>query len=147
MQKAVTSMRVGLAVAVAAMTAGCVEPAYVVPGPIQLQQYPPAVSYQSVPDYRPPIAGPIPLQPAPLVEPLPPPTPAPTVTEVPADDLGNAIPVQDMPTPTTDATTATPDPTDAPPVQTVRKAPTVGSGTNVPLEGFRPMHGQTRVTP
>ena len=157
MLRVVTSTRVALAIGVAALTAGCVAPATVIPGPIQLQQYPPAVSYQSTPDYRPAISGPIPLQPAPQIEPLPPATPAPAVTEVPATDLGGAIPVQDMPAPTAGAASATPgsdasdsdkpDPATAPPTQIVRKTPSTGPGNNVPLEGFRPMHGQTRVAP
>lgn len=161
MTTATTTMRRRLAIGAVSLVAaplltGCVEPAYVSPGPIQLQPYPPSVSYRSVPDYRPPVSAPIPLQAAPVVEPLPPPTPAPTVTEVPADDLGGAIPVQDMPPLASDAT-PNPAPTDStaadpaaapnPPPQIITKNRTTGSGANVPLEGFRPMHGQTRVTP
>ena len=146
----VTSRRVGWAVGLAAMTAGCVQPAYVAPGPIQLQPYPPAVSFRSEPEYRPPVSGPIPLQPAPLVEPLPPPIPAPTVTELPADDPTGVIPIQNMPTPTADSVGHTPDApavADAPAPQIVRRTPVSGPGNNVPLEGFRPMRGQTRPTP
>lgn len=149
-----TTMRRGLAIGavsllVAPILTGCVEPAYVSPGPIQLQPYPPSVSYRSVPDYRPPVSAPIPLQPPPVVEPLPPPTPAPSVTEVPGDDLGGAIPVQDMPPLATETTPMATDPATAPaaPPTVVTKTPKTGPGASVPLEGFRPMHGQTRVAP
>lgn len=144
-----TTVRISLAIGVASLVAGCVQPMYVQPGPVQLQGYPPSVSYQSSPSYRPSVGGPIPLQPPPIIQPLPPPITAPSATEVPESDLG-PIPVQDMPAPTSDtASPATPDPAVAAPAppEIVRKVPASGPGNNVPLEGFRPMKGQTRPTP
>ncbi len=147
------TVRVVLTAGVASLVAGCVEPVYLQPGPVQLQGYPPPMTYRSSPDYRPPIAGPIPLQPPPVIQPLPPvsPSPPPSASDVPDSDLG-PIPVQDMPKPTSDApadpapeTTATPPP--AAPPEVVRKVPASGPGNNVPLEGFRPMKGQTRPAP
>jgi hypothetical protein len=149
MQTLGAAVRIVLTIGVTSLVAGCVQPGYVQPGPIALQPYPPPVSYQSSPDYRPPISGPIPLQAAPLVQPLPPPTPAPAVTDLSTDGAG-PIPVQEMPplapdpaAPSTDAASA---PTQAAP-EAVRKIPASGPGNNVPLEGFRPMKGQTRPTP
>lgn len=143
------AVRIVLTIGVASLAAGCVQPGYVQPGPIMLQPYPPPVSYQSSPDYRPPVAGPIPLQAAPLVQPLPSPVPAPTVTEEPADNTG-PIPVQEMPALVPDAAPASSDAAAAPtppPPEIVRKTPASGPGNNVPLEGFRPMKGQTRPAP
>lgn len=155
MRVATTTVRIVLAAGVASLVAGCVQPFYVQPGPVQLQGYPPPVTYRSSPDYRPPIGGPIALQPPPVIQPLPPanPTLAPSVTEVPESDLG-PIPVQDMPTPTSDAAPSseatpgsTPTPAPAAPPEIVRKIPAGGPGNNVPLEGFRPMKGQTKPAP
>lgn len=130
------------------LLAGCVQQGYVPPPPIELLPYPPPVSYRTTPSYRPP-------GPAPLAEPLPPPSPLgePPYSDspAPADDTG-AIPIQQMPAPAPEPSAApqgetglTPTPaTAAPPVS---RPPTVGPGSNVPLEGFRPMHGQTRPAP
>ena len=149
MQTQGMAVKIVLTIGVASLAAGCVQPGYVQAGPFMLQPYPPPVSYQSSPDYRPPIAGPIPLQAAPPVQPLPPPTPAPTATDPSTDNTG-PIPVQDMPAPASDspapATDATPATVAAPP-EIIRKTPVSGPGNNVPLEGFRPMKGQTRPTP
>lgn len=148
-------VRTVLAMGTLSLLAGCVQPVYVQPGPVQLQGYPPPVSYRSNPDYRPPIGGPIALQPAPVIQPLPPAIPAlpPSVTEVPEGDLG-PIPVQDMPAPTSDAVRpaeatpeVTPTPSPSAPPEIIRKIPASGPGNNVPLEGFRPMKGQTRPAP
>lgn len=143
--------RLGGAIAVASLVSACVQPAYQMQGPVQLQQYPPAVSYDSSPNYRYPPSSPIPLQAAPLVDPLPPPARAPAVTETVPEDQSGAIPLTDMPPPSSDRNTSTTaetvaDPT-SPPPQVIRKAPSTTAGTNVPLEGFRPMHSQTRPTP
>ncbi len=151
MRQAKMMGRFGLSIGVASLAAGCVQPMYAPPGPIQLQSYPPPVYYRSIPDAREPMAAPIPLQPAPTIEPLPPPA-APSVTEVPSDDIGGAIPVQDMPPLATDTApvSAAPSPDGAPTAPATpafRKAPTTGAGSNVPLEGFRPMHSQTRPAP
>ncbi len=146
MQAPGSAVRMGLAIGVASLVAGCVQPSYVQPGPIQLQPYPPPVYYQSTPDYRPPVAGPIPLQSAPLVQPLPPPTPAPSVTEEPDDKTG-PIPVQDLPPLAPDKAPATTDAAPASPPPEIRKFPASGPGNNVPLEGFRPMKGTIRPTP
>lgn len=157
MRVARMTVRSVLIVGTASLVAGCVEPVYVQPGPVQLQGYPPPVTYRASPGYRPPIGGPIALQPPPIVEPLPPPSPVvtPSVTAVPETDLG-PIPVQDMPTPASDAPSTsgsssvpTPETTPAPAAapEVVRKIPASGPGNNVPLEGFRPMKGQTRPSP
>lgn len=144
MQAQDMAVRIVLTIGVALLVTGCVQPYYVQPGPIQLQPYPP-MSYQSSPDYRPPVAGPIPLQPPPLVEPLPAPVPAPSVTEEPTDT--GPIPMQDMPPPVPDTASSSPSTTPAPPAaapEVVSKTPTSRPGNNVPLEGFRPMKGQTK---
>ena len=153
MQVVSTTVRVAVMAGVASLVAGCVDPVYLQPGPVQLQGYPPPVMYRSSPDYRPPIGGPIPLQPPPVIQPLPPvsATPPPSTADIPDSDLG-PIPVQDMPKPTSDApadpapdSSPSPAPVAAPEV--VRKVPASGPGNNVPLEGFRPMKGQTRPAP
>lgn len=129
------------------LLAGCVQEAYVPPPPIELQSYPPPVTYRTSP-YRPPM-------PAPLAEPLPAPVPLtepPAATNAaPSDDSG-AIPLQQMPAPAPDSPASTqsdpsvtPMPTASAPV--MPRTPTAGPGSNVPLEGFRPMHGQTRPAP
>ena len=148
MQAQGAAVKVFLAIGVACLVAGCVQPGYVQPGPVQLQPYPPPVSYQSNPDYPPSYSGPIPLLAPPPVQPLPPPSPAPTTTEPPSDDSG-PIPVQDMPPPAPDpaAPAADTTPPAATPPAIVRNTPVSGPGANVPLEGFRPMKGQTRPTP
>ena len=157
MRVAKMTVRSVLVMGTASLVAGCVQPVYVQPGPVQLQGYPPPVTYRANPDYRPPIGGPIALQPPPIIQPLPPPSPVvtPSETAVPDSDLG-PIPVQDMPTPASDApstsgspSVATPEttPTPAAPPEVVRKIPASGPGNNVPLEGFRPMKGQTRPSP
>jgi hypothetical protein len=109
------------------------------------------VSYRTSPDYRAPVGGPIALQPPPIIQPLPPPvlTPPPSVTEVPESDLG-PIPVQDMPTPVSEApASTTPGSAAVPaaPPEIIRKIPASGPGNNIPLEGFRPMKGQTKPAP
>ncbi|MDT7952337.1 MAG: hypothetical protein RQ966_12610 [Acetobacteraceae bacterium] len=141
-----------LTLAAASLASGCVQPGYYMPGPNGLQPYPLLGGYRSGPDYRPPVAGPIPLQEAPVTrQPLPAEPPPAAATEPPADSAG-PIPVQDMPPPApatstspADATPAATAPTPTPEV--VRKVPTSGPGSNVPLEGFRPMKGQTRPAP
>ena len=144
-----TAVRIVWVAGVASLVAGCVQPSYVQPGPVQLQGYPPPVTYRTSPDYRPPLGGPIALQPPPVIQPLPPAslTPTPSVTEVPESDLG-PIPVQDMPAPASEAP-ASPPPavTPAAPPEIIRKIPASGPGNNVPLEGFRPMKGQTKPAP
>lgn len=129
-------------VATGFLLAGCVQQPYE-PPPIELQPYPPPISYRTAPDYRQP-------GPAPLAEPLPPPNPlgdtaSPSDT-LPPDDTG-AIPLQQMPAPVPDTTspdtTATPAATAPAPIQRTPNGP----GNAVPLEGFRPMHGQTRLSP
>lgn len=157
MQLAGMTVRSVLIMGTASLVTGCVQPVYLQPGPIQLQGYPPPVSYRASPDYRPPIGGPIALQPPPVIQPLPPASPAiiPGGSAIPDSDLG-PIPVQDMPTPTSDTpatsgstSVPTPEitPTPAAPPEIVRKIPASGPGNNVPLEGFRPMKGQTRPAP
>lgn len=139
-----TGVRTALVIGVGSLVAGCVQPVYMPPGPIQLQPYPPPASYQSTPDYRPPLE-PIPLQAPPVVQPLPPPDPS--ATDVLPDDSG-PIPVQDMPAPASDATAPAPPPTPAAAEpEVIPKASASGPGRNVPLEGFRPMKGQTRPAP
>ena len=145
------AVKIVVTIGVAALVAGCVEPGYYPPpGPVMLQPYPPPVTYQSTPDYRMPTGGPIPLQSAPVIQPLPPPAPVPSVTEDPVDTSG-PIPVQDMPAlapdPAAPATEPAAAPVATPAPEVVRKAPINGAGNNVPLEGFRPMKGQTRPTP
>ena len=132
--------------AAGALLAGCVQPAYVPPPPIQLQPYPPPVTYRIDPSERPPT-------PAPLAEPLPQPlSPAEAPTAPPSDDTG-AIPLQQMPPPApdtqapTDTSTAPATPPAEAPAPVVARTPTTGPGSNVPLEGFRPMHSQTRPAP
>jgi hypothetical protein len=135
-------MRIFVVPGAALLLTGCVQPAYPPPSPIELLPYPPPISYETTPSYRPP-------SPPPLAEPLPPPTDQTTGDQTPSDDTG-PIPLQDMPSP--DSTSTAPGPTQAdttapPPTPAVPTTPTAGPGSNVPLEGFRPMHGQSRPTP
>lgn len=146
MRAASMAVKIVSTIGVASLVAGCVQPTYVQPGPIMLQPYPPPVTYQSSPDYRPPVGAPIPLQPAPLIQPLPPPVAAPTVTDEPMDSTG-PIPVQDMPAPVPESAPSSNVAPAIPPPASVRKIPASGPGNNVPLEGFRPMKGQTRPSP
>ena len=138
-------MRVVVAFAAASLLAGCVQPAYLPAGPIQLQPYPPPVTYQTSPGYRPPLPPPAGFaypEPAPLDDPLTPPI----GETVPSDESG-PIPLQDMPASVPSAASASPAEPTATPAPAPQKPPTSGPGSNVPLEGFRPMRGQTRPTP
>lgn len=130
------------------LLAGCVQQGYVPPPPIELQAYPPPIPYRYDPSLRAP-------GPAPLAEPLPAPNslgePPAANDQAPTDDTG-AIPLQQMPAPAPDTptagqpgagTTLTP----AAPAPAVPATPAAGPGSNVPLEGFRPMHSQTRPAP
>ena len=142
-----------VAVAVAGiLLSGCVQRPYAPPPPIELQPYAPPLTYRTAPPYRAPF-------PSPLSDPLPAPVPfgePPAAGLSPNDDNG-PIPLQQMPAPSPDVAprqTATPELPSATPPETVRspapspaRTPTAGPGSNVPLEGFRPMHSQTRPTP
>ncbi len=125
------------------LLAGCVQQGYGPPAPIQLQPFGPAMPYSTVPSDRPPLA-----MPAPPTAAAPVPLDAPTTP--PAADDNGAIPLQDMPTPSAETPQASPAnarPPDAAPSPAVQRPPTTGPGSNVPLEGFRPMHSQTRPAP
>jgi hypothetical protein len=143
-------MRIFVALAATSLLAGCVQPTYA-PGPIDLQNYGALPAYRSAPAYREPLPPPVPMPlpdvgSAPTAEPLPPPTDL----GPPATDQTGPIPLQDMPQPVPDASSAASQsaaPQDAPHVTTAPKIPTSGPGSNVPLEGFRPMRGQTKPTP
>ena len=138
-------MRPVIALAAAALLAGCVQPAYMPPRPIELQTYPPPLSYQTSPTYRPPLPPPTPIplpDSGPLGQPLSPPDSA-TST---GDDTG-PIPLQQMPPPAAETRPSTNATTTAEPAPVAEKPSLSGPGSNVPLEGFRPMHGQTRPTP
>lgn len=139
-----------LALAAAALLAGCVQPAYYPPQPIELQPYPPPVPYQSGPVYRPalpPPAAPVYPEPAPLAEPLPPPDASLSTSPLPSDDTG-AIPLQEMPPLATDpAAVSTQAPASGQAAPVAQRPSTTGPGRNIPLEGFRPMRGQTRPAP
>ena len=129
----------------ALLLGGCVGPAYE-PGPYPLQYYQP-YRYESPPPagYR--------------TRPLPPPEPLPGARPEAAPEAApetGPIPLIEMPEPTPDQpqperpAEATPPPASsapgpAPVVQAPPPSP--GAGSNVPLEGFRPMRGQTRPTP
>lgn len=139
-------MKVLVALAAASLVAGCVQPVYT-PGPFELQNYG-ALPYRTAPAYREPLPPPVPMPlpdagPAPLAEPLPPPT----ATD-PAADASGPIPLQDMPQPVPEGSApAAAAPPDAAPAPVMQRMPTAGPGSNVPLEGFRPMRGQVRPTP
>lgn len=142
-------MRVFVALGSAALLAGCVQPTYA-PAPIDLQNYG-ALPYRPAPSYREPLPPPVPMPlpdvtPAPTGEPLAPPANA----EPPVTDEIGPIPLQEMPQPAPDASSPAAQsaaPQDAAPAALVHKTPTSGPGSNVPLEGFRPMRGQTKPTP
>lgn len=137
-------MRIVFVLGAAMLLAGCVQQPYPLP-PIELQPYPPPVSYQTSPAYRPP-------GPPPLAEPLPllnGQNPDQNPAENPDDQTG-PIPLQDMPAPGSETFTPTGGstvPPSAAALPSVPSTPTAGPGSNVPLEGFRPMHGQSRPTP
>lgn len=136
------------------LVAGCVQqaPMGYSPGPYPLQPYGAPVPYRYDPSYTAP--APYPLQstvPAPYQSPLPDaaPAPAPDSGSTDSGTGGGAIPLQDMPAPTTPAdaapsTTSSPASSDASPAP---RQPSSGPGSNIPLEGFRPMRGQTRPAP
>lgn len=142
-------MRILVALAAASLLAGCVQPTYT-PAPIDLQNYGALPPYNPAPAYREPLPPPVPM-PLPDVGPAPTAEPLPTPTDVrpPATDETGPIPLQEMPQPAPDASSAaigqaaTQNAAPAP----VMKNPTSGPGSNVPLEGFRPMRGQTKPTP
>ncbi len=141
-------MRIAI-LAAALLLAGCVEQGYQPPAPIQLQPYGPAIPYRTIPAYRPPLAEPAP---PPALAPVPMPLDAPAAPApvAPATiDSDGAIPLQDMPAPAADnpAAPVAARPQEAAPAPAVQRNPTSGPGSNVPLEGFRPMHSQTRPTP
>ncbi len=140
-------MKIFVALAPVLLLAACVQPGYP-PSPYPPQYgYSPGQPYPLVPAYRPPQAPPVPI---PLPEPATEPAPSPAQTP-PAQDDNGPIPLQDMPPPAPDASSPAPDAPPAPqaasPAPVVEKAPSSGAGSNVPLEGFRPMRGQTRPTP
>lgn len=137
-------MRIVILVGSAALLAGCVQQ----PPPLmpyQLQMAPP-LPYRTEPLYRPPMPAP---QNAPGGEPLP--LIVPDETTGPGSDTSGtgAIPLQDMPAPTPEtgsapgAAVAPSRPSRIP----AASSPVEGHGTQVPLEGFRPMRTQTQPTP
>ena len=130
------------------LLAGCVAEPY------QPSYYPPR--YYQPYSYSPPPATeyrPRPLPPSvPLTGPQPEPQPEPAPGSAPET---GPIPLIEMPAPSpegapsdqpADSTSPAPNTPSAPPVAQ-GPGPASGPGSNVPLEGFRPMRGQTRPTP
>lgn len=141
-------MRSLVALAAASLLAGCVQPVYP-PVPFELQHYGALPPYRRAPPYRAPLPPPTPV---PLQEPLPAPDIAsPMDSGPPATDETGPIPLQDMPQPAPDvsssANSQSSPPTGSEPPSIVRKSPASGPGSKVPLEGFRPMRGQTKPAP
>ncbi len=138
-------MKPVIALAAAALLAGCVQPAYLPLQPIELQPYPPPIPYQTGPAYRPPLPPPaasVYPEPGPLAQPQ-----APDTAPSASDDNG-PIPLQQMPPPAPDpAPAASTSPTVVQPAPVAQRPSTSGPGSNIPLEGFRPMRGQTRPAP
>lgn len=140
-------MRLFVALAAASLLAGCVQPTYA-PGPIDLQNYGALPPYSPNPAYREPLPPPVPMplpdvEPAPFAEPLPPPTDL----GPPATDETGPIPLQEMPQPVPDGSSPAAAAQTAEPAPVLPKIPSSGPGSNIPLEGFRPMRGQTRPSP
>ena len=109
------------------LLAGCISPSYPsYPTPLYLP--PPYVQ----PYIKPPRAGPVPLFPAP--DPRPEPLPVPEALE-------NPLPEIDPSPPETEAATPPAAPVENPITPPRRQA---GPGNEAPLQGFRPMRGQTR---
>lgn len=108
----------------AGLLAGCVSPSY----PTLLYLPPP---YVTQPFIERPRAGPVPLFPAPS----PRPEPAPEALEIPVPET------EPQPLPEVEAATPSPAPTENP---TLPPRPQAGRGNEAPLQGFRPMRGQTR---
>ena len=136
------------------LLAGCVQPVALPPQPIELQAYPPPLSYRTSPYYRPALPPPgAPSFPEPGSLPASPPSDVtglqPSQT-APLDSTG-PIPLQDMPAPADGLPASAPSVTAMPaapqPVPFTPRPSTSGPGSNVPLEGFRPMRGQTRLAP
>ncbi len=148
-------MRIVVALGAAALLAGCVPPE---PMPTA---YAPMQPYRLLPEYRRPPPSPAFSQP-PLAEPLPLPNapsftdapPAPNPAPPPASDDSGALPLNALPppapeTPSAGNTSPTSPAGSGDTTPTAQKpTPTAGGrGSNVPLEGFRPLHGVSRPTP
>lgn len=111
------------------LLAGCVSPSYPsYPTPLYL---PPPYVVQ--PYIEPPRAGPVPLFPTP--DPRPEPLPAPEALDNPS------LEVEPPPLPETETATPSPAPVENPITPPRRQAV---PGNEAPLQGFRPMRGQTR---
>ena len=146
-------MRTVLALGATVLLAGCVPPE---PMPTT---YAPMQPYRLLPEYQPqPLR-----EPPPLAQPLPPPPntvpsfsdapPAPNPAPPPAADDTGALPLNALPTPvpeTPSAIAPLPDSSSGstpPPATQTTPSTASGPGSNVPLEGFRPLHGVSRPTP
>lgn len=125
----------------AALLAGCVAPPYP-PYPTPLYLPPPYVAqppYAAQPPVALPQSGPAPLYPAPEPRREAAPTP-----EISVDPLPDPEPVPES-TPEAEAPAASNPAPAAPAPEAVPPPPTqAGPGADAPLQGFRPMRGQTR---
>jgi len=121
-----------------ALLAGCVSPYYPVypnyPTPLYVMPLP----YVSQPVVQTPLPAPVPLLPAPerIPEALP--------ELAPAPDASMAAPEPEAEPPPDTAAPATAAPESAAPAPPAPPAAQAGRGDDAPLQGFRPMRGQTR---
>ena len=133
----------------ALLLAGCAAPQY-------QPYYPPAYDqpnrYEPVrpPEYRgEPLPSPRPFPPE--ARPEAPPEPGPESGPIPLIEMPPPTPenpAPDRPAEASPPSAPSPAATAEPPPPPVAHAPPAsGPGSNVPLEGFRPMRGQTRPTP
>ena len=125
-------MRAWFAAAPLALLTGCVNPYY-----YPMPTYVPPAYYQRLPPPEPWPSLP-PLLPSPELAPQP----EPRATELPRFEPPQFEPetVPEMPAPVAPAPSLPPE---SPPASAPPRAET-GPGANVPMEGFRPMRGQTR---